>query len=83
MSRYMMCAICGRRMRRARDIFGNWDGETYECDFCSGWYDDDDDEEDGETLSVYDAAEIWESNGRDEDYTFGYTEEELEDALSD
>lgn len=41
-------------------------------------YEDDSDEE---SISVYDAAEIWESNGRDEDYTFGYTEEELENAL--
>lgn len=37
--------------------------------------------EEEETLSVYDAAEIWASNGKDEDYTFGYTESELEDAL--
>lgn len=29
----------------------------------------------------YEAASIWASNGKDEDYTFGYTEEELEDAL--
>ena len=41
---------------------------------------DDDDSED-ESLSVYDAAFIWMSNGKDEDYTFGYTEEELEAAL--
>ena len=34
-----------------------------------------------ESLSVYDAALIWASNGKDEDYTFGYTEDELEDAL--
>ena len=40
-----------------------------------------DDEDDSEYLSVYDAALIWMSNGKDEDYTFGYTEEELEDAL--
>ena len=39
-------------------------------------YDDDD-----ESLSVYDAALIWMSNGKDEDYTFGYSEDELEDAL--
>lgn len=43
--------------------------------------DDDDEEDDSERLSVYDAALIWASNGKDEDYTFGYTEEELEDAL--
>lgn len=42
------------------------DDEGYECD---------------ESLSVWDAAEIWASNGKDEDYMFGYTEEELEDAL--
>ena len=43
--------------------------------------DDDAYDDDGERLSVYDAALIWESNGRDEDYTFGYSEDELEDAL--
>ncbi len=41
----------------------------------------DDDESDEESISVSDAAEIWESNGRDEDYTFGYSVEELEAAL--
>lgn len=43
--------------------------------------DDDEYEYEGESLSVYDAAQIWASNGKDEDYTFGYSEEELEDAL--
>ena len=42
---------------------------------------DDDDDEDGESLSVYEAAEIWRSNGMDEDYTFGYSEDELRDVL--
>lgn len=38
----------------------------------------DDDIDDGdETLSVYDAAEIWMSHGMDEDYTFGYSNDEL------
>lgn len=41
-------------------------------------YDDDDG---SETLSVWDAADIWASNGKDEGYMFGYTEEELENAL--
>ncbi len=40
-------------------------------------YDDDDDER----IDVYEAALIWASNGKDEDYTFGYSEDELEDAL--
>lgn len=30
-----------------------------------------------EALSVWDAADIWLSNGMDEDYTFGYSEDEL------
>lgn len=48
----------------------------------SEWMDDDDDDDDdGESLSVYEAALIWASNGKDEDYTFGYSEDELEDAL--
>ena len=48
----------------------------------SDWDDDDiEDDDDGETLDVYDAAEIWLSHGTDEDYTFGYDEDELEDAL--
>ncbi len=58
---------------------GKWDGETYKCHHCSSGFEIDD--EDGESLSVYDAALIWASNGKDEDYTFGYSEDELEDAL--
>ena len=45
-------------------------------------YDDYMDDEEGEMISIYDAADIWASNGKDEDYTFGYSEEELEDALN-
>lgn len=52
------------------------------CENCKyGLEDDEDDEDDSESLSVYDAAQIWASHGKDEDYTFGFTEEELEDAL--
>ena len=76
MSRYAMCPECGHRMRRVTDFWGNWDGETYCCDYCAG----SDTRE--ESLSVYEAALIWASNGKDEDYTFGYSEEELENALS-
>ena len=32
-------------------------------------------------MDVYDAALIWASNGKDEDYSFGYSEDELESAL--
>ncbi len=50
------------------------------CERYSSGADDDDDDADGETgetLSVWDAADIWLSNGMDEDYTFGYSEDEL------
>lgn len=39
-----------------------------------------DDEDDSERISVWEAAEIWRSHGKDEDYMFGYTEQELENA---
>ena len=42
----------------------------------------DEDDEDDEYLSIDDAALIWVSHGRDEDYMFGYSENELEDAPS-
>ena len=50
----------------------------------SGWrasnsLDDEIDED--ESLSVYEAALIWISHGKDEDYMFGYSEEELKNAL--
>lgn len=50
------------------------------CNNCNYGLDDDYESED-EELSVYEAAEIWASNGKDEDYMFGYSEEELEKAL--
>lgn len=39
------------------------------------------DDADNEAISVYDAAQIWASHGKDEDYMFGYSEDELENAL--
>lgn len=76
MSRFAMCPVCGHRLTRVKDMWGKWDGESYFCDYCDGGAGDD-----SESLNVYDAALIWLSNGKDEDYTFGYSEEELEDAL--
>lgn len=78
MSRYSMCPECGHRLSRKYDRDGNWDGDYY-CDYCATMYDDD---ECDEGISVYDAALIWASNGKDEDYMFGYSEEELEEALN-
>ncbi len=78
MSRYLMCPNCGHRLSRYYDRYGNWDGETYTCNYCASEdYENDDDE----NISVYDAAQIWASHGKDEDYTFGYSEDELEEAL--
>jgi hypothetical protein len=36
-----------------------------------------------EALSVWDAADIWMSNGTYEDYIFGYSESELSRPLDD
>ncbi len=57
---------------------------NYVCPVCGELYHDDDFDDagdDSERLSVYDAADIWLSNGKDEDYTFGYSVSELERAL--
>ena len=42
---------------------------------------DEDGESTEECISLDEAALIWASHGKDEDYTFGYSEEDLEDAL--
>lgn len=50
------------------------DGEVEECRCMIG---EDHGDEETQSLSVYDAADIWLSNGMDEDYSFGYSEGEL------
>ena len=42
---------------------------------------EEDEEDYSEALDVSDAADIWASNGFDEDYTFGYSEDELRKEL--
>lgn len=59
-------------------LFDRFKGKTNDT---SDEIEDCDDDDGSETLSVWDAADIWASNGKDEDYMFGYTEEELENAL--
>ena len=77
----MTCPRCGQ------DMIKRYNFSAWYCENCHAGLDEDmedfEDMEDyeGDTLSVYDAALIWASNGKDEDYMFGYTEEELEDAL--
>ena len=76
------CTICGEINPISEDSilqgkelydFENSGYESYN-EYCSNVK-----ENDG--LSAYDAALIWLSHGKDEDYMFGYSEDELEDAL--
>lgn len=83
------CPKCGNG--KMISTTGNW----YECDECGfeakedefgvlyyeSFCDDDFEDVGEEQLSVFDAAEIWVSNGKDDGYTFGYSESELEEAL--
>ena len=68
----ILCADCALNV--ARERYEEYQKEHPE-------YFNDDENEDHEGFSVYEAADIWASNGKDEDYMFGYTEDELEDAL--
>lgn len=72
--------LCSNREHGEMDYKGEGD---YECPVCGSTYHDCDYDDDGDDdgLSVYDAAVIWVSHGKDEDYMFGYSEDELEDAL--
>ena len=58
---------------------GKWLGNRPDSEpfvIMNDWEDDD-----SENISVYDAAEIWRDSGFDEDSMFGYSEDELRDAL--
>lgn len=82
---YAECPHCGKtaygRDEIEREFGYRYNGTKPQswCKECRAANNFSEDESSG--LSVYEAAEIWASNGKDEDYTFGYTEEELEDAL--
>lgn len=45
--------------------------------------DEDEDDEEGEPLDVYQAADIWRSHGEDGDYMFGYDEDALRRAADE
>ena len=61
------------RIEEAEDDF-----QRANADFDDDLFPADDDADDAdESLSLSDAKDIWLSNGMDEDYTFGYTDEEL------
>ena len=61
---------CGVELEHISD--GDW-----KCPSCGAVVTLDEDYDSEETLSVWDAADIYMSNGCDEDYSFGYTHEEL------
>lgn len=70
------CPRCGTSLTKRYEF-----SEMY-CDSCKYGLDDDEhDDQSDESLSVYEAASIWASNGKDDDYTFGYSEAELDAAL--
>ncbi len=74
-----MAYWCGNGCGVDMEYLGDGDWKCPKCGTVIAFGEPDDD--DSESLSVYDAALIWMSNGKDEDYTFGYSEEELEEAL--
>ena len=43
---------------------------------------DEDNDDNSERISVYEAAELWRDSGMDEDEMYGYSEEELREALN-
>lgn len=70
------CPRCGQPLTKKYVFSGMY---CLNCNY--GLDDDDNSNDDSEALSVYEAAQIWASHGKDEDYMFGYSEDELEDAL--
>lgn len=71
------CPSCGEEM----DYIGGGEWECPECgdELYTGY--DEDGESTEECISLDEAAQIWASHGCDEDYTFGYPERRLEEAL--
>lgn len=70
------CPRCGTSLTK-RYVYS----EMY-CENCRYGLDDEEDtDRSDESLSVYEAADIWASHGKDEEYAFGYSEAELEEAL--
>ena len=76
------CKKCGEvNYIDESEILDDYDIDEFKNSGFASYNEYKDDRDSSEALSAYDAALIWQSHGRDEDYTFGYSEDELEDAL--
>ena len=60
------------------DEFKSWWSDTYEMIFEED-EDRNDSDDDDEYLDIYTAQENWIGSGKDDDYEFGYSEDELND----
>ncbi|MBL4933030.1 hypothetical protein [Clostridium paridis] len=73
---------CGKGCGVDMEYIGNGDWKCPTCGRVIAFGEpDEEDDDNGETLSLWDAADIYLSRGFDEDYRFGYTHEELMKAL--
>ena len=80
----MMPYGCGTGCGVDMEYIGNGDWRCPSCDRIMPFGEPDNDDEDtGESLSVWDATDIYLSSGCDEDYAFGYAHEELMKASRD
>ena len=74
---YVTCPTCGHDM--TVDDSGFCECTNSECKLVGYVSDLFDRDESG--LDAYEAALLWQGSGEDEDMTFGYTEDELRNAL--
>jgi hypothetical protein len=76
------CTNCGEvNYINENEILDDFEINEFENSGFDSYNDFVNDRDSSEGLGVYDAALIWLSHGKDEDYTFGYSEEQLEKAL--
>ena len=76
------CKECGEvNYMNENEILSDIEAEEFRNSGFDSYNEYNADKYSGEGLSVDDAAIIWLSHGKDEDYMFGYSEYELEDAL--
>lgn len=73
---YAECPHCGL-VAHGRDEIEELFGYRYDGTMPQSWCRECRSSRDEETLDPSDAADIWMSSGMDEDYTFGYSDDEL------